>query len=290
MKDESAADPPLDQGSGPAQQPGETLTERRLVTRHRRVRRPLGAGYWLTALAVAAALVAATTYTQRDGVESALAADVDKRLAARGLGKVEVTRPGAGGHRSRPRGRGHREVARTVTGVTGVADVETTQSFASAEQRRTCQALGRELDRATKDQRIPFVGETARLTPEGLSLVKAAAQVLKALPRRRRRRRGALRRRHPRRVDAVPAAGPPHGGPARGRRSRLRAPGGAGVRRPVPRRRCRHDRGPAAQPTRRDQCGGQLRVALVRRGRVPRARLLRRGSGRGRRRAGASAS
>ena len=114
MKDESAADPPLDQGSGPAQQPGETLTERRLVTRHRRVRRPLGAGYWLTALAVAAALVAATTYTQRDGVETALAADVDKRLAARGLGKVEVTLEGRVVTAAVPAGEDTEKVERTV--------------------------------------------------------------------------------------------------------------------------------------------------------------------------------
>lgn len=182
MKDESAADPAQDPGSGPAQQPGEMLTERRLVTRHRRVRRPLGAGYWLTALVVAAALVATTTYTQRETVETALAADVDKRLAARGLGKVEVTLQGRVVTAAVPAGEDTEKVERTVTGVTGVAEVETTQSFANAEQRRTCQALGRELDRATDNQRIPFVGETARLTPEGLALVRSAAQVLKECP------------------------------------------------------------------------------------------------------------
>ena len=71
---------------------------------------------------------------------------------------------------------------RAVSGVPGVAAVETTQAFANAKQRKTCEALDRELDRATDNQRIPFSGETARLTPQSLALVKAAAEVLNRCP------------------------------------------------------------------------------------------------------------
>ncbi len=146
------------------------------------MRRPLGAGYWLTALLVAGALVATTTYTQRRASRRRWRAAVEKRLAARGLGKVEVALEGRVVTAAVPAGEDEDKVERTVGAVDGVAAVETTQSFANAEQRRTCQALGRELDRATNDQRIPFAGETAQLTSEGRALVRAAAQVLTLCP------------------------------------------------------------------------------------------------------------
>lgn len=168
MTDEAAAEP--------------AATERRLVTRRRRVRRPLGAGFWLTALVLAAALVAGVVLTQRAGVEDDLAADAQKRLAARGLKDVRVTMQGRVATAAVPAGEDEAKVERTVAGVPGVAAVETTQAFANAEQRRTCNSLGRELDRATDDQRIPFSGETARLTPQGAALVAAAAKVLTACP------------------------------------------------------------------------------------------------------------
>lgn len=185
MKDESTAESPQDgpvhDGTGTAPDDAP-LTERRLVTRRRRVRRPLGGAFWLTALLLAAALAAGATYTQLDGAETALAADVDRRLAAKGLGKVQVTLEGRTVTAAVPAGEDEDKVERVVAGVSGVAEVETTQAFASAKQRRTCETLGRELDRATNGQRIPFAGSSAQLTSEGQALVLAAARVLQECP------------------------------------------------------------------------------------------------------------
>lgn len=185
MKDGSTAESPQDgaghDGAGTA--PGTTPpTERRLVTRRRPVRRPLGGAFWLTALLLAAAVAAGATYTQRAGVESALGADVDQRLAAKGLGKVEVRLEGRSVTAAVPAGEDEEKVERVVAGVSGVADVETTQAFASAKQRRTCQMLDQELDRATNKQQIPFAGSSAQLTSEGQTLVLAAARVLRECP------------------------------------------------------------------------------------------------------------
>jgi outer membrane protein OmpA-like peptidoglycan-associated protein len=170
MNDQPAAGSP-----GPA-------TEQRLVTRHRWVRRPLGGAFWLTALTVVVLAVATTAFTQQEGAEQALAQSVEKRLAARGLDEVVVVTEGRAVTARVPAGTDAEKVERTADGVPGVVSVETTARFADAEQRRTCARLGEELDEATDEQRIPFVGETAQLTAEGTALVRAAAQVLTTCP------------------------------------------------------------------------------------------------------------
>lgn len=170
MNDQPAAGSP-----GPA-------TEQRLVTRRRRVRRPLGRAFWVTSLAVITLTVVATAFTQQDGTEQALARSVEKRLAARGLEDVEVVTEGRAVTARVPAGTDAERVARTAEGVPGVVSVETSAAFANAAQRRTCARLGQELDKATDQQRIPFVGETAQLTAEGTAKVRAAAQVLNACP------------------------------------------------------------------------------------------------------------
>lgn len=157
-------------------------TEKRLVTRRRRVRRPLGGAFWITSLVLVALTVATTAFTQQDGVEDALTQSVEKRLAARGLDDVVVAAEGRAVTARVPAGTDEEKVERTADAVPGVVSVETTATFANAAQRRTCARLGNELDDATNEQRIPFVGETAQLTAEGTALVRAAAQVLTTCP------------------------------------------------------------------------------------------------------------
>lgn len=160
----------------------EPATELRLVTKRVRTSRPLGGAFWLTALVAMAALVAVTTTTQREPVETALEQSAHQRLADKGLGRVKVVAEGRDLTAKVLVGTDEGKVERLVAGVAGVATVTTKPMFASAQQAKTCSDLDRALDKATRNQRIPFVGETARLTPEGVSLVRAAAVILKRCP------------------------------------------------------------------------------------------------------------
>ena len=103
--------------------PTGPATEKRLVTRHRRVRRPLGGAFWLTSLVAVGVLVAATALTQQEGVEAALQQSVEEHLAARGLGKVEVVTEGRAVTARVPAGTDEERVERTVDAVAGVVAV-----------------------------------------------------------------------------------------------------------------------------------------------------------------------
>ena len=97
MTDESTAESPQDGavvGTGPDDAPP---TERRLVTRRRRVRRPLGGAFWLTALLVAAALAAWCDVHAARG--SGDRARRRRRQAPRGQGLRQVGGDPRGTHR-----------------------------------------------------------------------------------------------------------------------------------------------------------------------------------------------
>jgi outer membrane protein OmpA-like peptidoglycan-associated protein len=157
-------------------------TEQRLVTRRRRVRRPLGGGFWVTSLVLLVAVSAVAVLTVREGTEEALGNAVTDALEERGRGDVGVAVQGRSVSLKVPLEANEQRVARIADQVAGVVAVETAPAFADPEQRRTCARLGAELDKATNDQRIPFVGETAQLTAEGTALARAAAQVLTRCP------------------------------------------------------------------------------------------------------------
>jgi outer membrane protein OmpA-like peptidoglycan-associated protein len=157
-------------------------TEKRLVTRRRRVRRPLGGAFWATSLVLVAALAAATVITQREPAEQALQTAVRDALRERGGADVGVAVRGRSVTVRVPAGANEQRVVRLAGQVPGVVAVESAPAFADAEQRRTCARLAEELDSATNDQRIPFVGESAQLSAEGTALVRAAAQVLTTCP------------------------------------------------------------------------------------------------------------
>lgn len=162
--------------------PPGPATEKRLVTRHHRVRRTLGAGFFLSSLLVIGGLVVVTAGTEQASVERTLVASVDKRLKARGLGKVEVAAEGRSIVARVPAGTDEGRVLRAVAGVEGVVEVRARPAFDSADDRRTCGSLDRALNRATNGQRIPFAGTSTQLTTQGQELVVAAAGVLKQCP------------------------------------------------------------------------------------------------------------
>jgi outer membrane protein OmpA-like peptidoglycan-associated protein len=170
MNDQPAAGAP-----GPA-------TEKRLVTRRHRVRRPLGGGFWLTSLVLVGALAAVTVLTQRAATEEALEAAVKDALRSQTRADVGVVVQGRSVTVRVPAGANPKRVTRLAAQVDGVVAAESATAFEDAEQRRTCSRLDEELDRATDDQRIPFAGETTTLTAEGTALVRSAAEVLLACP------------------------------------------------------------------------------------------------------------
>lgn len=158
------------------------VTEKRLVSRRRWVRRRFGGAFWTVSLLVVALVATFAVLTQRQETERTLAAAVRDALRSDGRDEVGVAVRGRSVTVRVPAGANEQRVTRVVRDVPGVVAVRATPAFADADQRRTCNQLAEELDRATAEQRIPFVGETTQLTAEGAARVRAATQVLLDCP------------------------------------------------------------------------------------------------------------
>jgi len=166
----------MDSQADPVPPPGPP---RSLVVERRRVRRPLGRMFWLTSFIVVAGLVVGTSYLARTNVEKALRGAATAHLADAGVKGVSVKVEGLNLRAKVPTGRDTGLVEDELATVPGVGTVTTVEVYRSKAEQRACSTLQGNLSRATKNQRIPFVGTTARLTPEGASMLRQVAVLLK---------------------------------------------------------------------------------------------------------------
>jgi outer membrane protein OmpA-like peptidoglycan-associated protein len=145
-----------------------------------RVRRPLGAIFWIAMLVLPLALTAVVGLTHGQPIQDALKADGDAALSKAGVHGVTLVMHGRSVTAEVPTGRDPNEVERVLSSVPGIMSVETTSVYASAREARACKDIQHKIDRATHNQRIPFSGNSTRLTGAGSHMVAAAGKLLTA--------------------------------------------------------------------------------------------------------------
>lgn len=152
-----------------------------VVDRHR-VRRPTGRLYWTAAVTAPVLLTALVGFTQGPVVEDALRTEAQSALQAEGLKGVKVVMDGRVATANVPTGKDPETVEKVLNRVDGLSTVTTTSVYASPAEARACADLQKKVDRATKGQRITFVGSSTQLTAEGRQRVLAAATLLRDCP------------------------------------------------------------------------------------------------------------
>jgi outer membrane protein OmpA-like peptidoglycan-associated protein len=157
--------------------PGHTLTK---VTDRRLARRPAGSRLGWSFLLVPLLVTGLTGLLGGPGIESDLAAQAQTALRAQGITGVALEADGVFVTAKVPTSVDPEKVRETVDAVDGVAAVTLQQVYGSEKERKACTGLSAKLDRATKGQRIPFVGRTAQLTAAGTAMVRAAAKLVAA--------------------------------------------------------------------------------------------------------------
>jgi outer membrane protein OmpA-like peptidoglycan-associated protein len=145
-----------------------------------RVRRPLGALFWIAMFVLPLALSAVVGYTHGPSIEDSLQADGEVALSKAGVHGVKLVMHGRSVTAEVPTGRDPNEVEQVLGAVPGIMSVETTNVYASAREARACQDIQRKIERATHQERIPFSGDTTRLTASGSRIVHAVGKLLTA--------------------------------------------------------------------------------------------------------------
>ena len=151
-----------------------------VVVETRTVRRPAGKVYWVSAVIVVLLLTMGVGVSRGPGIEQALKKDVLAALDGAGFDDVNVSVDGRMVTANVPTGIEADEVKQVVSDVDGVSAVSAMLVYASYAEARDCADLQEKLDKATRNQRIPFQGETSKLTSEGTQMVRAVAKLLKA--------------------------------------------------------------------------------------------------------------
>lgn len=169
--DGSAGDPVPDAGA-----PGRL----ELAVVKQRVRRPLGRLFWAAATVTPLLLTAALVTSQAPALEEAVAANAERRLDGPKFAGVRVNVDGRQVTARVPAGTDAERVEQVLAAAPGVASVQSSRGFASAAEKRACEGLQAKVDRATGQQRIPFVGTSAQLTSTGSRMVAQSARLLKA--------------------------------------------------------------------------------------------------------------
>jgi len=145
-----------------------------------RVRRPLGAIFWLAMLILPLALTAVVGVTHGPSIQDTLQADGQAALAKAGVHGVKLVLNGRSVTAEVPTGRDPNEVEHVLAGVPGIMSVETKSVYASAREARACQNIQNKIDRATHNERIPFSGDTTHLTATGSHMVRKVGKLLTA--------------------------------------------------------------------------------------------------------------
>jgi outer membrane protein OmpA-like peptidoglycan-associated protein len=157
--------------------PGHTMKK---VTERKLARRPGGSRLGWSFVLVPALVAAGAGFLGGPQIERDLESEVRTALLAKGLKGVGLQADGVFVTAEVPTSVDAAEVRDVVSGVDGVAAVTVERVFASKKEERACTNLDAKLNRATNQQRIPFVGRTDRLTPAGESMVRDAAKLVAA--------------------------------------------------------------------------------------------------------------
>ena len=144
------------------------------------VRRPAGKVYWVGAVIVVLLLSMGVGVSRGPSIEQALKKDVLTALGDARFKGVSVSIDGRMVTANVPTGVEAGEVKKVVSAVDGVSAVSAMLVYASYAEARECADLQDKLDEATNDQRIPFDGESTRLTGEGADMMRAVGRLLKA--------------------------------------------------------------------------------------------------------------
>jgi outer membrane protein OmpA-like peptidoglycan-associated protein len=155
-------------------------TSRSLVVEKHRVRRPVGPLYWLALVLLPVGMAAFVGFTQGPAIEDTLKADASAALKQAGYTGVTLVMDGRTITAKVPTGQDPQAVEDTLSGVPGVMSAEAEEVYASAKEARACENMQSKIDRATNKQRIPFVGESARLSATGQAMVREVGRLLLA--------------------------------------------------------------------------------------------------------------
>jgi len=150
------------------------------VTERKLARRPGGSRLGWSFLLVPALVAAGAGFLGGPGVESSLVAEAQAALQANQIKKVALEADGVFVTAKVPTSVDQDKVREVLDGVDGVAAVTIEEVFASKKEQLACTNLEAKLNRATRRQRIPFLGRTAQLTPAGKSMVREAGKLVAA--------------------------------------------------------------------------------------------------------------
>jgi outer membrane protein OmpA-like peptidoglycan-associated protein len=114
------------------------------------------------------------------GIEQALKKDVLVALDDAGFKDVSVSVDGRMVTANVPTGVEADEVKEVVSDVDGVSAVSAMLVYASYAEARDCADLQKKLDKATRDQRIPFQGDSTRMSAEGSKMLREVSKLLEA--------------------------------------------------------------------------------------------------------------
>ena len=152
----------------------------RKVTTKYTVRRSPSGKLLVAGLLVPALMAGAAGFLAGPAAEDSLVADATVALEADRLKDVRLQADGPFVTAMVPTRVDAAQVEGVVAEVEGVSDVVTKEVYSSKKEAQACSNLGRELDQVTDKQRIPFSGESARLTASGQRMVLAAAKLVSA--------------------------------------------------------------------------------------------------------------
>ena len=151
-----------------------------IIVESRTVRRPLTRKFWITTLVVPVLMTIGIGVSAGPGLEQSLKKDVQIALEDADLRNVAVAVDGRMVTASVPSGVEVESVKKVVDEVPGVSAVSTKDVYASYAEARDCADLQAKLDKATRDQRIPFDGTSTRPTSEGTKMLAEVAKLLDA--------------------------------------------------------------------------------------------------------------
>jgi outer membrane protein OmpA-like peptidoglycan-associated protein len=114
------------------------------------------------------------------GIEEALKKDVQAALTDAGFDEINVSVDGRMVTANVPTGVEADEVKKVVSDVDGVSAVSAMLVYASYAEARDCADLQKKLDKATRDQRIPFQGDSTRMSAEGSKMLREVSRLLEA--------------------------------------------------------------------------------------------------------------
>jgi len=153
-----------------------------VVVETRTVRRPAGKVYWFFAVLVPVLLTIGVGVSRGPNIEQDLKKDVLHSLDAAGLDAVRVSVNGRIVTADVPNGVDVDRVKSIVSAVDGVSAVTAKPAYASYAEAENCANFQTKLDKATHNERIPFVGQSTRLKAEGSQMLRDVAKLLEGCP------------------------------------------------------------------------------------------------------------